>query len=112
MKWNVTVIALFVTVAINAQVKDDISVVQYSAKFNTDNELNIKELDEVYNETLYMSDNSKIFKKEKITYLPTIIVYQDGEEMLRVEAGIDLKLPEGTLQKVKKFVDELLSVRF
>ena len=109
MKWNVTVIALFVTVAINSQNKDDISVVQYSAKFNTDNELNIKELDEVYNETLYMSDNSKIFKKEKITYLPTIIVYQDGEEMLRVEAG---KLPEGTLQKVKKFVDELLSVRF
>ena len=37
----VTVIALFVTFAINSQVKDDISVVQYSAEFVKSSEISL-----------------------------------------------------------------------
>ena len=111
MKWIVTVIALFVSVASFSQIKDDISVVQFSAKFVASGEISLKSFD-VNKETLYISENQSIFENENIKYLPTIIVYQDGEEMKRIEAGIDLKLPEGCLEDLQVYVSELLEARF
>tara|TARA_R100001244_G_scaffold124595_1_gene94450 strand:- start:1422 stop:1757 length:336 start_codon:yes stop_codon:yes gene_type:complete len=111
MKWVVLIVCLW-TSAITAQIKDDISVVQFSAKFVTDSEVTLGGFKGVYKQTLYLSENKKIFEKESIKYLPTIIVYQDGEEMLRIESGIDLKLPEGCLKDVQEYVQELLEERF
>lgn len=112
MKWIVTVIVLFVTVATKAQIKDDISVVQYSAKFVTANEIDLKVFKDYNIQTLYMSENKKIFEKEKIKYLPTIILYNDGEVVLVVESGISLKLPEDTIEQIKEEIELILENRF
>ena len=94
MKWVVTVIVLFVTVAINSQNKDGISIVQYSAEFVKANEISLSEFSDYNTETLYMGKAQAIFKKENIKYIPTIVLYSDGEEIIKIESGISLKLPE------------------
>ena len=53
-----------------------------------------------------------MFDKNKIQYLPTVILYNDGEEELRIEGNITLKLPENWKQLVNKHIDLLLEQRF
>ena len=55
---------------------------------------------------------SRLFDKNKIQYLPTVILYNDGEEQLRIEGDISLKLPENWKQLVNEHIDLLLEQRF
>ena len=107
MKWIVTGIALFVTAVINAQT-ESISIVQYTASFAQ--EISLDDYKDYNIETLYMSKAPKRFKD--IKYLPTIVLYNDGEEELRIESGITLKLPENWREELNEHIEELLSQRF
>ena len=53
-----------------------------------------------------------MFDKNKIQYLPTVILYNDGEEELRIEGNIRLELPENWKQLVNEHIDLLLEQRF
>ena len=108
----VTVFALFVTVANNAQVKDDISVVQFSAEFVKSSEISLNPFKDYNIQTLYLSKNQKIFQKEKITSLPTIILYNDGEEVLKIDGGISMKLPEDSIEQINEHINKILETRF
>ena len=108
----VTVFALFVTVAINAQVKDDISVVQFSAEFVKSSEISLNAFKDYNIQALYLSKNQKIFQKEKITSLPTIILYNDGEEVLKIDGGISMKLPEDSIEQINEHINKILETRF
>jgi len=108
----VTVFAFFVTVAINAQVKDDISVVQFSAEFVKSSEISLNAFKDYNIQTLYLSKNQKIFQKEKITSLPTIILYNDGEEVLKIDGGISMKLPEDSIEQINEHINKILETRF
>jgi|TARA_R100001463_G_scaffold33057_1_gene73719 thiol-disulfide isomerase/thioredoxin len=108
----VTVFVLFVTVAINAQVKDDISVVQFSAEFVKSSEISLNVFKDYNIQTLYLSKNQKIFQKEKITSLPTIILYNDGEEVLKIDGGISMKLPEDSIEQINEHINKILETRF
>ena len=105
----VTAIVLFVTAVINAQT-ESISIVQYTASFAQ--EISLDDYKDYNVETLFMSKSKKIFDKNKIQYLPTVILYNDGEEQLRIEGNITLKLPENWKQLVKEHIDYLLEQRF
>ena len=59
-----------------------------------------------------MSKAKDIFKKENIKYIPTVILYSDGEVMLKIESGISLELPKDTEQRIQEKIDELLNERF
>jgi len=106
------IIVFLWTFAITAQIKDDISIVQYSAEFVKSSELSLISFKDYNTQTLYLSKNQKIFKKEKIISLPTIVLYSDGEEILRIEGGISLSLPENTSKQIEKQIDLLLKSRF
>ena len=108
----VTVFALFVTVAINAQVKDDISVVQFSAEFVKSSEISLNPFKDYNTQTLYLSKNQKIFQKEKIASLPTVILYNDGEEVLKIDGGISMKLPENSIEQINEHINKILETRF
>jgi hypothetical protein len=108
MKLCVTGIVLFVTVAINAQIE----IVQFSAEFLKDNEISLNKFKDFDTQTLYMSKAKDIFKKENIKYIPTVILYSDGEVMLKIESGISLELPENTEKLIQEKIDELLNERF
>ena len=46
---------------------------------------------------------------KNIRYYPTIVLYNDGEEELRIESGISLKLPEDWKEQLNEHIDLLLS---
>ena len=102
-------IALFVSVATLAQT-ESISIVQYTASFAQ--EISLDDYKDYNVETFYISKSQKIFDKNKIQYLPTVILYNDGEEELRIEGNIRLELPENWKQLVNEHIDLLLEQRF
>ena len=109
MKWSVTAIVLFVWVANFAQ---SIEVIQYSAEFVKDNEITLKSFRGYDTNTLYMSKASKLFAKNKVKYIPTIILFNNGNEVFRVESGISLKLPENTIQLIEEQIEEIIESKF
>ena len=109
MRLCVTVIVLFVSAASLAQT-ESISIVQYTASFAQ--EISLDDYKDYNVETLFMSKSKKIFDKNKIQYLPTVILYNDGEEELRIEGNIRLELPENWKQLVNEHIDLLLEQRF
>ena len=72
------IIVFLWTFAITAQIKDDISVVQYTAGFAS--EISLKSFKDYNTQTLYIEKNGDIFKKEKIKFLPTLVLYNDGKD--------------------------------
>jgi hypothetical protein len=107
MKWSVTVIALFVTVVNFAQT-ESISIVQYTASFAE--QVNLEDYKDYNSKTYFVSKSPDEFKN--IRYYPTIVLYNDGEEELRIESGISLKLPEDWKEQLNEHIDLLLSQRF
>jgi|TARA_R100001460_G_scaffold55140_1_gene94463 hypothetical protein len=110
MKWNVTVIALFVWVANYSQ--SNIEVIQYSAGFVKDNEISLNSFRGVETKTLYISKNKSLFDKRSIKYLPTVVVYHNGEEVIRIESNISLKLPSNTVDLISLEIEEIIESKF
>ena len=111
MRWIVLIVFLW-TSASTAQVKDDITVVQYSAEFVKSSEISLNSFKNYNIQTLYLSKNQKIFQKEKITSLPTIILYNDGEEVLKIDGGISMKLPDNCIDQINEHINKILETRF
>ena len=107
MKWIVTVIALFVSVVSSAQIE----IIQYSAEFVKSNEISLKSF-RYETKTLYMSKAQDKFKKLDIEYIPTIILFYNGEEMYRLESGISLKLPENSIDLIENEIEEIIESKF
>ena len=66
------------------------SVIEFNAGFNTKN--GYKDLGRLYGAKLYRVDieaKPHLKDKFKIKSVPTLILFRDGEEMWRWEAGID-----------------------
>ena len=107
MKWSVTVIALFVWVVNFAQT-ESISIVQYTASFAE--QVTLEDYKDYNSKTYFVSKSPDKFKD--IRYYPTIVLYNDGEEELRIESGISLKLPKDWKEQLNEHIDLLLSQRF
>ena len=112
MKHVIIIVSLLFTTLSFSQFKDDISVVQFSAKFLVDKQISLKKFKEFNTHTLFMSDHGKFFKEEKVEYLPTIIVYNNGDIVLRIDGGLSLELPENTIKQIQEQLTELQSNKF
>ena len=101
------IIAFFLTFASFAQT-ESISIIQYTASFAE--QVTLEDYKDYNIETYFVSKSPDEFKN--IKYYPTIVLYNDGEEELRIESGISLKLPENWKEKLNEHIDLLLSQRF
>jgi len=104
------IIAFFLAFVSTAQ--SNIEVIQFSAEFVKDNEISLKGFRGYDTNTLYMSKASKLFAKNKVEYIPTVILFNNGEEVFRVESGISLKLPENTIQLIQEQIEEIIESKF
>ena len=95
-----------------SQYKDGISVVQFSADFVKQNEISLKQFDDHNTHLFYLSKHSEHFTREKIIYIPTIILFHNGEQILKIESGVTLKLPEDTTEKIEDAIEEILENTF
>ena len=103
------VITVFLwTFASSAQIE----VVQFSAEFLKENEVSLKAFRSYETKTLYMSKESAMFKKLDIKYIPTLILFNNGEEIIRVESGISLKLPDNAIQRIEEEIEEIIDSKF
>ena len=104
------IIAFFLTYVGFAQ--SNIEVVQYSAEFVKDNEISLKAFRQYDTKTLYMSKSSSVFAKHKVEFIPSVILFYNGEEVYRIEAGISLKLPENTIEQINNKIDTIIESKF
>ena len=106
-------IALFVSNAtVSQSYKDDISVVLYSAEFIKNDDFSLKPFKEHNINTFYLAKSKEIHANENIIYLPTICLYNNGDLILKIEAGISMKLPNSTTERLTEKIDQLLEDRF
>ena len=111
MKYLKLLLLLF-TVSSYSQYKDGISVVQFSADFVKENEISLKQFDDHNTHLFYLSKHGEHFTKEEIIYIPTVILFHNGEQILKIESGVTLKLPENTIDKLENAIDEILENTF
>jgi hypothetical protein len=104
------IIAFFLTFASFAQ--SNIDIVQYSAEFVKENEISLKPFRQYNVKTLYMSKASSVFAKHKVEFIPSVILFYNGEEVYRVESGITLKLPEDTIEKINEQIENIIESKF
>lgn len=105
-------IALFVFSVTHSQsYKDDISVVLYTAEFIKDN-YSLKPFREHNINVFYIEKDKKIHANDKIMYLPTLCLFNNGELIEKIEAGLSMKLPESTTERIQEHIDELLQDKF
>ena len=103
---------MLASAAFGQDFKEDISVVQFSASFVKDSEIDLKKFKDCSTYTFYIEKDDAYFRKEEIEYLPTVLIYQNGKEIMRVETGISMSFPEGTDKKIRKKVEELIGNKF
>ena len=113
MKKLIILILLFLSSSLYGQeYKEDISIVQFSASFVKDSEIDLKKFRDCSTYTFYIEKDKTYFDKESIKYLPTILLYQNGKEVMRVETGISMVFPEDTDKNLRKKVEELIGSKF
>ena len=58
-----------------------------------------------------IAGNPEIQKKHKVTVVPTIIIFKDGEEMKRWVADLSFKM-SATREELQEYVNELIEDKF
>ena len=91
--------------------KDGIQVVQFTADFNKDNEVNwLEELKDCKIAIINIGEGDWQ-KKYKIAIVPTVIIFDDGEEINRFQADLSMALA-ATKEEVQEAINEIIMNKF
>jgi len=91
---------------------DGICVVQFNAGFNEGNKVTwVGELDECETKFIDIQKDTKAAGKYKIVVVPTIVIYNGGEEAGRFQANIMMTM-EATQEEVQNKIDEVIMDAF
>ncbi len=103
---------LFASTVSSQYYKEKISVVLFKADFAQ--EISLKDYRE-HNTYVFDFENSKhedYFIDDEIEFLPTLILFNNGKEIYRIEAGITLKMPVDYKTRLEKQIDKLIENKF
>ena len=108
MKKFLTLIALFITLSVTSQIQ----VVQFNAEWNAANGVDwLSKLSDCKVGQIDIAKNKEAQAKYKIVVVPTIIVFNQGEEVKRYQANIMMQI-EAKLEEVQHVVDETVMEAF
>ena len=108
MKKFLTLVTLFITLSATSQIK----VVQFNANWNAANGVNwLDQLTDCKVGQIDIATNTAAQSKYKIIVVPTIIVFNHGEEVKRYQANIMMQI-EAKLEDVQNIVDETVMESF
>ena len=93
--------------------KDDgLCVVQFNANFNEANKVPwVGKLTDCSKKFIDIASDTKAAGKYKIVVVPTIVIYNNGEEVARFQANIMMKM-EATKEEVQEKIDEIIMENF
>ena len=69
-----------------------VSVIHFNSEWNADNNIDISVLKDCDVDSVVICHNPKLKEKHKIKSVPTIIVFDEEQEVVRFEANIMMKL--------------------
>ena len=106
-------ICLFAMTSLGMTIPDSgVCVVEFNASFNSSNSVDwIDELSDCKGKRVDILTNPELQKEHKIVVVPTVIVFNDGEEVERFQANIMMQL-EATQDEVQEAVDEIIMSDF
>ena len=106
-------ICLFAMTSLGMTIPDSgVCVVEFNASFNSANSVDwIDELSDCKGKRVDILANPELQKEHKIVVVPTVIVFNDGEEVERFQANIMMQL-EATKDEVQEAVDEIIMSSF
>ncbi len=88
-----------------------IKVIHFNADFNSANDVVwFSKLKECDRQTLLIEQNDNQTNYE-IAIVPTIVIFDDGEEVKRFQADISFKMV-ATREEVQEYIDELIISKF
>tara|TARA_A100001201_G_C4028641_1_gene182830 strand:- start:218 stop:556 length:339 start_codon:yes stop_codon:yes gene_type:complete len=110
---NLIYICLFAMTSLGMTIPDSgVCVVEFNASFNAANSVDwIDELSDCKGRRVDIAAEPDLQKEHKIVVVPTVIVFNDGEEVERFQANIMMQL-EATQDEVQEAVDEIIMSAF
>jgi hypothetical protein len=91
---------------------DDLCVVQFNAGFNEANKVTwVGELNDCSTKFIDIQKDTKAAAKYKIVVVPTIVIYNNGDEVARFQANIMMQM-EATKKEVQGKIDEIIMEAF
>ncbi len=89
-----------------------VCVVEFNASFNSANSVDwIDDLSDCKGRRVDIATEPDLQKEHKIVVVPTVIVFNDGEEVERFQANIMMQL-EATQDEVQEAIDEIIMSDF
>ena len=110
---NLVYICLFAMTSLGMTIPDSgVCVVEFNASFNSANSVDwIDDLSDCEGRRIDIASEPDLQKKHKIVVGPTVIVFNDGEEVERFQANIMMQL-EATQDDVQEAIDEIIMSDF
>lgn len=110
---NLIYICFFAFISLGMSIPDSgVCVVEFNASFNSANSVDwIDKLTDCKGKRVDIAAEPALQKEHKIVVVPTVIVFNDGEEIERFQANIMMKL-EATQDEVQEAVDEIIMSDF
>ena len=88
-----------------------VKVVHFNAGWNSSNDVEwFDKLSDANKKSLSIDDGD-IQTKYSIAIVPTIIVFDDGEEVKRYQADLSFKM-QATREEIQEYIDELIISKF
>ena len=88
-----------------------VSVIHFNSEWNADNNFDITVLKDCDIDSVVICNSPDLKDKHKIKAVPTVIVFDEDEEVVRFEANIMMQL-EATKKDVQKEIDKIMLKKF
>ena len=100
------------TLALSQDFPDGMVVVEFNASFNKPNEVVwLNKLTDCETERVDIAADSRWSSQYKIVVVPTLVIFNNGEEVKRFQANIMMSM-EATRKEVQDAVDEIVMEAF
>ena len=106
-------ICLFAIASLGMSIPDSgVCVVEFNASFNSANSVDwIDDLSDCNGKRIDIAAHPEMQKEYKIVVVPTIIIFNDEEEIKRFQANIMMQL-EASKEDIQEAVDEIIMSAF
>ena len=88
-----------------------VSVVHFNSEWNAENNFDVSVLKECKKSDVVICHNPDMQEKHKIKAVPTVIVFDDEQEVIRFEANIMMQL-EATKKDIQAEIDKIMLEEF
>ena len=110
---NLAYICLFAITSLGMNIPESgVCVVEFNASFNSANSVDwIDDLSDCEGRRIDIASEPDLQKEHKIVVVPTVIIFNEGEEVERFQANIMMQL-EATQDDVQEAIDEIIMSDF